>query len=191
MDILVLNQNFETIHIIDAYKSLIWTERYNKAGDFELYTEISGEVLKYVTKDCYLSIKESDRTMIVSDINILSDLELGTFIQITGYSLEKILDRRIVWGLKILNTDLQNAIKILLNESIISPSDSDRKISNFVFQSIDDPNINAIKIDKQYTGVNIYEIVSELCTIYNLGFKVILNSNNQFVFSLYSGVNRS
>ena len=191
MDILVLNKNFESIHLIDAYKSIIWTERYNKSGDFELYTEVSGEVLKYVTKGTYLSIKESDRTMIVSDITISSDIELGNFIQITGKSLEQLLDRRIVWGMRSLNTNLQSAIKTLLNENVISPSNANRKIPNFVFSDVVDSRITNIKIDKQYTGDNIYTIITDLCSTYDIGFRVLLNNSNQFVFSLYAGVDRS
>lgn len=191
MNIMVLNENFENIYILDSYKSLIWTERYNKAGDFELYTELTGEVLQYITKGCYLSIKDSDRIMIVSNIGINSDLDTGTFIQITGYSLEQILDRRIVWEMRSLNTNLQNAIKTLLNENFISPKDSARKISNMVFKEVNDSKITNIKIEKQYTGDNIYEIITELCEVNNVGFKLLLDSQNQFVFSLYSGVDRT
>lgn len=191
MDILVLNQKFETIHLIDAYRSLIWTDRYNQAGEFELYTEVSGETLKYVTKDCYLTIKDSDKTMIVSDISILSDRELGNYIQIAGYSLERILDRRIVWGLKTLNTSLQNGIKTLLNESIISPSDSARRIPNFIFKDTTDSRITSLKLEQQFTGDGIYDIISDLCETNDIGFQVTLNSSNQFVFSLYAGVDRS
>ena len=191
MDIMVLNQKFEMIHLVDAYKSMIWTERFNQAGDFEIYTELSGETLKYVTKDSYLSIKDSDRTMIVSDISITSDRETGNFIKITGNSLESILSRRIIWGMKSLNTNLQNGIKTLLNECIISPSDSKRKIPNFLFQDSSDSKLKDIKIEKQYTGDNLYSIIVDLCATNDIGFKLLLNNSNQFVFSLYSGVDRS
>lgn len=191
MDILVLNQKFETIHLVDAYRSMIWTDRYNEAGDFEIYTEVSGETLKHVTKDCYLSIKDSDRTMIVDTIEITSDRELGNMIKITGSSLEKILDRRIVWGMRSLNTSLQNGIKTLLNESIISPSDSNRKIPNFIFEETSDSRITDIKLDKQFTGDNIYDIINTLCNDNDIGYKLLLNKENQFVFSLYAGVDRS
>lgn len=191
MDISVMNENFETIHVVDSYKSMIWTDRYNKAGDFELYTEVGGETLKYVTKDRYLSIKDSDHTMIVSDLEILSDRDLGNYIRITGKSLEQILDRRIVWGLKVLNTTLQNGIKTLLTENIINPNDSNRKIPNFLFEESTDSKITQLKMDTQYTGDNIYDIVATECSDNDLGYKIILNDLNQFVFSLYAGVDRS
>lgn len=191
MDIQVMNDQFETIHIVDSYKSMIWTDRYRQAGDFELYTEVGGETLKYVTKDRYLSIKDSDHTMIVSDLEILSDRDLGNYIKITGSSLEKIPDRRIVWGQRVLNTTFQNGIKTLLNENIISPSDADRKIPNFIFDESTDERITKLLMDTQYTGDNLYDVIVEGCADNDLGYKIILNNQNQFVFSLYAGVDRS
>lgn len=191
MDIMVLNKNFETIHVIDAYRSMIWTDRYNEAGDFELYTEVSGEVLKYVMKDYYLTIQDSDRTMIVDDIQVISDREVGNHIKITGKSLEILLDRRIVWGLRELNTSLQNGIKALLNENIISPSDSNRKIPNFIFQDSSDSKITNLTLKQQYTGDSIYEIVNSLCFDNDIGYKLILDEQNRFIFSLYTGIDRS
>lgn len=191
VDIFVMNEKLETIYIVDAYKSIIWTDRYREAGDFELYTEVSGEVLKYITKDRYLSIKDSERTMIVSSIEVESDRDLGNKIKITGKSLESILNRRIIWGLKVLNTDLQNGIKTLLNECVISPSDSARKIPNFIFEESSDERITKLKMDNQYTGDNLYDVIYQLCLENDLGFKVVLNNTGQFVFSLYAGVDRS
>lgn len=191
MDISVLDRNFNTIHIIDGYKSFIWTDRYNSPGDFELHTEVSGNVLKFVTKDVYLSIKESDRTMIVSKIEIDSDRELGNFINITGKSLETLLGRRIVWKQRSINTNLQNGIRTLLNENVISPSDANRKISNFIFQTTTDTRITGITLDTQFTGDNLLEVINNLCKDYDIGFKVVLNNKNQFVFSLYAGVDRT
>lgn len=191
MDIFVLDQKFDTIHLIDGYKSLIWTDRYNLPGDFELYTEVSGKVLDYVSKDVFLTIRDSDRMMIVSDIEVISDRDLGNYIKITGQSLEQIIGRRVIWKQRALNTDLQNGIKTLLNENIISPSDANRKISNFIFEPTTDTRITNIKIDTQFTGDNLLEAINELCVTYDVGFKLVLNEKNQFVFSLYAGVDRT
>lgn len=191
MDILVMNDKFETIHIIDAYKSMIWTDRYNRAGDFELYTEVGGETLKYAIKDRYLTIKDSEHTMIIDNIEILSNRDIGNYIRITGTSLESLLSRRIVWGQKVLNTTLQNGIKTLLNESIIAPSDGNRKIPNFIFSDSTEEKITKLKMDTQYTGDNIYDIICEECSDNDIGFKLILDEANRFIFSLYAGVDRS
>lgn len=149
------------------------------------------ELLEFLKEDYYLWIKESEHCMIIEDLSIDSDVEEGNHIIVTGRSLESILERRIVWGQKILTGNLQNAIQILLNESIISPSIADRKIGNFIFEPSTDEKITKLVIDAQYTGDDLYSIISGLCAKNNIGFKIVLNDSNQFVFSLYAGVDRS
>lgn len=191
MDILVCNSDFRPLTIIDAYESLIWTDRYDKWGDFELYMAISGMFPDYIKQDYYLISTESDHVMIVEKISINTDPEDGTHTTITGRSLESILDRRIIWGRKSIEGSLQDGIKTLLRENIISPSDSSRRISNFIFEASTDPAITGLTIDAQYTGDNLYDIITKICAERGIGFKITLNDSNQFVFKLYSGVDRS
>lgn len=79
----------------------------------------------------------------------------------------------------------------MLNECIISPSIADRKISNFVFVLSTDPKITRLKIDNQYTGDCLYDVIKGLCEENNIGFKIVLTDENKFAFSLYAGVDRS
>lgn len=191
MEIFVLNTNFESVAIVDTFKSMIWTDRYNAYGDFEIYLSMNSNVLEYLKEDYYLWIKESDHCMIIEDISIDSDTENGDYLTVTGRSLESLLERRIVWGQKVLTGNLQYAIETLLNEAIISPSIAERKIDNFIFEASTDTKITELTIDTQFTGDNLYSVVKSLCEENNIGFKIVLNDSNQFVFSLYSGVDRS
>lgn len=190
MDLRILDKNFNPVKILDAFRSLLWVDRYATYGTFELSTEIRLEILEKIRQDYYICSSESERTMIVETIEIESDLEEGSYIHITGSSLEKILDRRIVWGRKILNGNFQNAIQSLINDAIISPSISERKISNFIFQRSTDSRITSLTVTKEYTGDNLLDAITELCSLHNVGFKVILNDSNQFVFSLFVGEDR-
>ena len=89
-------------------------------------------------------------------------------------------------------TPLTITVTTLLNENIISPSISARRISNFVFQESTDPDITSLSIDKaQYTGDVLYDVIVEMCQDAKIGFKIVLNDDNQFVFSLYKGTDRS
>lgn len=191
MDLTVLNTNLDAISVVDIYESFIWTDRYYEYGDFELYTSMTNDILNYIRQDYYLQNRESEHCMIIEKIKIASDSENGNHITVSGRSLESILDRRIIWGQKTINGNLQNGIQTLLNECIISPSDSSRKISNFIFEASADPTITNLTIDAQYTGDNLYDTISKICRDRNIGFKVALNENKQFVFKLYAGINRS
>lgn len=191
MNIFVLNKDLEVIYVIDSYSSLIWTDRYQEAGDFEIYIPMNKNLLEYFKQDYYLWRNDSEHVMIIEKLLIEADAEDGDKLTVTGRSLESILERRVVWGLKNLSGNLQNGIETLLNESIISPSKPERKISNFIFNASTNTNITSLTIDTQYTGDNLYDIVTSLCKANNIGFKITLNSDNQFVFELYSGEDRS
>ena len=191
MEITILDTSLTPVSIVEEYESLIWTDRYRVCGDFEIYTPMTENILKYMQIDYYLRNRNSDHVMIIEKLTIKSDTEIGNHLTVTGRSLESILDRRIVWGQKTLSGNLQSAIKTLLNENIISPSISDRKIDNFIFEESSDSQITSLTVNEQYIGKNLYEIVTELCNKYGIGFKITLNDDKQFVFKLYAGVDRS
>lgn len=191
MDLYVLDTDLETVDIVDTYKSLIWTDRYQECGDFEICMAMSPKVAALMKPDYYIWRKDSPHLMIIESISIAGSEDEGDVATITGRSLESILDRRVIWGLKVLKGNLQDAIETLLNECIISPSKPERKISNFIFEASDDPYVTMHEIEGQYTGDNLYEVITNLCAERGIGFQITLNDSKQFVFRLYSGTDRS
>lgn len=192
MEVWILDLEFKNVAVLDSYESLIWTERYNGAGDFELYVPMEISLLQFVKQNYYAWLAESDQMMIIEQIQITTDVETGDHLVVSGRSLESILDRRIAWFQINLSGKLQNGIKKLLNDNVISPAISERKIPNFRFEESIDPAISNLTFSAQYTGDNIYDIIEGICNYFSIGFRVIFDSeNNHFVFSLYSGSNRS
>lgn len=192
MELLVLNSDFEIVSVIDVLDSLIWTDRYSAYGDFEIYTPVTTELLSYLQPEYYLWLNGSDHIMIIEDIQIKCDPEEGNYLIVTGRSLESILDRRIIWEQTILSGNLQNGIETLLNDAIISPTITDRTIENFIFEPSTDTAITDLIIEAQIPrGLNLYEVIQQLCVEKNIGFKITLSNEDQFIFKLYAGVDRS
>lgn len=192
MQPLILDKNFDAVLVLDFYESFIWTERYSRAGDFEIFAVASKELLKYIDTGYYVYLEESNRLMIIETLSIQTSSSNGNRVKISGRSLESILDRRIVWNQTTLNGYLDGQIKKLLDQNIISPSDSARRIPGFVYRNTDSSIISSMTIRSQYTGDNIYEIICGICDERGIGFKVEFDrTNNNFVFSLYSGTDRS
>lgn len=218
VDIYVLDTNFQVVGIVDTYESFIWTDRFRSYGDFEIYTSFDINLVNLCKQDYYLWIKDSDHMMIIEGLEIESDAENGNKLKITGRSLESIIDRRIVWQQMTIaaNTTLQDAIKRLLDDAFLNPhpysgnysatsetrrrnatqleTANKRKLTNLVFQPTDDSYILNLKVEKQQlTGDNVYDILQSLLDEVNgtVGYKIILNEENKFVFELYTGVDRS
>ena len=195
IEISVLNSKLEKVAVFDKYKSFIWTDRYNEAGEFELNISVTTKYANIIKKDMFVTIPTSDRMMVIETIKTETDNEEGNFYNITGRSLESILDRRIVWKQTAFNshTPVQDAIYVILSDSIINPSDSRRRIDNFVFEpSSEEEILNKQYLrDSQYMGDSVYEVVKKVCQSNHIGFKIEVNSSNEFVFSLYVGENKS
>lgn len=191
MELLILNENFETTSVLDNFESLIWTDRYSSCGDFEVYTSAKKSIIDNAKSNYYLQSDTSEHVMIIEDMKLETDTEFGSHYTVTGRSLESILSRRIIWNQTILDGYLEGQIERLLNENIINPSNASRKISNFVFEASGDPRISAMKIQAQFTGDNLYEAIKKICDTASIGFKVTLNDQNKFVFKLYAGTDRS
>lgn len=190
-NIVVLDESFQRVCILDVYESCIWTIRYNAYGDFELYAPMTSSIKNNVKKNYYLIQEEDERVMIVEEIEITTDAAEGSKVIISGRSLESILYRRIVWGQLILDGYLESQIEKLLDQNIISPTDSNRKISNFIYKKSDDQRIQELKIQMQFTGDTLYDVITTVCSRLSIGFKIILNDEFQFIFEFYMGEDRS
>lgn len=191
MGYLLLSSNYETLYPIESFDSLIWTDRYYRFGDFEIYLGASTWAFQNYIEDRYIWSSDSDRLMIIEDVAITTDEDDGNFIAVTGRSLESILDRRILWGRHSLTGNFQNGIKKLLDDHAISPSDPDRDLPGLRFLASTDPRITSLTIDAQFFGENLYEVISKLCQEQNIGFRITMPTDGDLVFELYAGLDRS
>ena len=216
MEVISFNTNKQKVAIVDSYKSFIWNDRYEDLGDFELYIPADAvELLANIHQDYYIQCSESDRTMLVEKVNYTTDLEDGSFVAISGHSLEVILRRRIVWNddgsitqvnlTKILDPKSKNqdsglsfpvwmAIEYLLKLYVIDPeacgNKPQRKINDIVFvqPSVDDPIYSIQMQPCSYQGDNLYDVIKSLCDLYEFSFKMTMNPDEKKIyFSLYKG----
>ncbi len=211
-----LNQNFEFIHKLTQYESLMWVDKYDEPGSFEIYAPPTEEIKMAAKIDNYFYSDKSEHLMIIEKLETTVSPENGERLVISGRSLESILDRRVIFlscyfrdenspvsGQTIAADNLEDAVRQILDVSFIHPKtydesrpagqkwvdDPDRAISNFIFQST---GLTTVLKDCEFDkGENILNIVNTIVKQQNLGYKITLNSNKQFVFSLYKGLDRT
>lgn len=196
MNIYVLDSNLSVLGIIDTYSSVIWTTRYFNFGDFELCVSPTSENLTLLAQGNYL-VRDKDITstayknvMIIINRQITTDEESGDTLIVAGYCLKSILSRRVVSNQTNLSGTVLSCIRTLINNNIISPTDSNRQISNFILGT--DTATLATTMTMQITGDNLNDAISEICTTYGLGYDVYINPTiSKFVFYIYEGEDRS
>lgn len=191
MELIVYDTALRPVKNIDVFDSLIWTDRYFKHGDFELFVPVNSEMISVLQEDFYITIKDSEHVMIIESIDLKTDIEEGNKFSVTGRSLESILTRRIVWDQTLLSGNFQEAIKTILDKNAISPTDLDRQITRLIFEYSTDENVTLLSVDAQVHGATLYDTISQLCESRAIGFKITISDTGQFVFKLYSGADRS
>lgn len=194
MDVTIRDNNFNIVGIVDDYESIIWTERYNTPGDFQLYGPLDSTITEYCKVGYFANIPNSDRTMIIETISAESNPRQSNKITVTGRSVESILERRIIWGTEVFlgeNNLVQDAIREIITNHVISPAVAQRAIPNFNFVDNEDPSLLEMTFAPiQYDGDNVLDVITNLCQTYNLGFRVI-NSGSSFTMNIFNGTNRA
>lgn len=103
MDLMTLDANYQRSKLIENYDSLIWTERFNTIGDFQLTcnprwrNENNQGFLDLLPEGTVLNIRESTVPMIVETHKIERKKNQPEVLTISGRAFESILDRRAIY----------------------------------------------------------------------------------------------
>lgn len=196
-DIYVLNQDLQIIDIVDEYVSTIWRPSYSDIGDFEIYLGASQKAVdllrenRYVVRSMDISVDNGivtyKKVMIIKNIQLVTDIENGDYLTVTGRELKYLLHQRIVWAQMNLLGTAENAIRGIVDYNAINPTNENRIIPNLV---LSDPLGLTDKIDRQITGDYVDKAIVEICQTYNYGWEIYI-SNNQLIFRIYTGTDRS
>lgn len=192
MEFMVLDANFDAILVVDTFHSAIWTVRFNSEGDFELYMPVRADYVNAMVIGNYLWRRDSDRLMIIDTVEIDSEVEDSPKLIVTGTSLEGLLKRRIIANsLTFENASVNNVVKRILNDNVISPTMSNRKIPNFTYKETSDTRIADLQITTSFRGENVYDAIEALCQECDIGFRILPSGVGGFEFELYKGIDRS
>lgn len=187
MDLQILNKDLQLVGVLDNYDSLIWANRFRTTGDFEIYCIASQQNIKLLQQDYYVTRTDDEMVGVIEAVNEVNDAEEGNYLTATGRDLKQILRRRIVWNQTTLKGTVEDCLRQLINENIINPSIASRRINNF---TLGVRHGFTETMEKQVTGDNLLQVVEEICTAYDYGYKIKL-VDNKFMFDVYKSTDRS
>lgn len=100
MDLYALDAaTFNPDDLVEGWTSLIWTERFQEAGDFQLKTPMIAETMAAIPEDSFVAIKESQEIMVVENHSIAFNEEGVEELTTTGRSIAAwLLENRYHYG---------------------------------------------------------------------------------------------
>ena len=193
MEIYVLDGLNGIVDIVGTFKSVIWNVQYNDKNDFELVVPATEENLNALQVGRYL-VRGEDITdtafynvMVIENYKLDFDMENGWLLTLTGSGLKTIVGQRIVWSQTNLEGNAETMIRQVITQNIISPSDTNRKIDNFVLA--ESAGLTDT-VDLQLMGENIADWLVEICKKFSYGWDVYI-ANGNYIFKLYKGTDRT
>lgn len=187
MEISVLNKDFVKIAIVDTYSSLICCKRYYDAGGLDLQIEATTETLSVFKNGYYITRNDDETVYRIEAIELDTKENHDNSLIIGAVDCKELLKQRIIWETISFKGTVENYIRKLITDNVISPTVADRQISNFLLKPVKGfPET----INQQVSYENLLEKIEDICKTYNLGWSISFENGN-FYFDLYKGVNRS
>jgi len=205
MEVYTLDALLRRTEVVDVFDSLIWTERFQKEGDFQLNVNSTSSNKKLFSSGTMLALNESKRIMVCETYEDAVSSEGEKSLKVTGRSLEKMLYDRVARGSMSSTTTepkwslsgTPGAImrKIFHDICVTGTLDVADKIP-YIYEGTILP---ASTISETTTVVNIDiepmsvgDALNQIGTQYDLGYRLLRNGDNsQIYFDVYSGSDRT
>lgn len=187
VDLWIYSEDFAALDVVDSYNSLIWANRFRQCGDFEVYVSFSESLADLLQVGRWVVRPDDDMVGIIEKVETGTDEENGDYLLVSGRCLRQILERRIIWEQTTISGTVEDGLRQLVNDALISPTDPARQYNRLVLA---DSHGYTETMEAQYTGDNLLETVEDLCAAKNYGFKITRGAN-QLVLDFYKGVDRS
>jgi hypothetical protein len=199
VEVYILDTLYRRIEIVDVFDSLIWTERWQAYGEFQLDLPYSYQNSTRFYPGALLAINLSHRVMVVETIE-KTWIDGQRRMKLTGTSLEKILDGRA------FADDIDDGGTASLQGT---PGDIMREVADFALRNSGDSSdalallgvgtflesgnmpepTNTIKLEEEPQSA--YSILTKLAQAYDLGFRLVREyDTSSLYFDVYTGSNR-
>ena len=210
MEVYILDNQFRRDSVTDRFESLIWSERFFEKGDCQLTVESTSANRNLFLPDSYLAMNLSNRVMKIDSLEDVSDNQGRSLLKIGGSSLESIFEDRIVinpalkawssaedfnavWPIKKTPQAALNEIfQAICVNNVRNPSDNLTNYDTGSFYPNDTNPKPTSSLQFEFPQTNLYDILVEICQIYNLGFRFVRHPVTSLLyFNIYSGRDRT
>ena len=194
MDLYTLDENFLRRDVVDNFISVIWTERYTKAGDVNLIVPLTKTNISKLPEGTFLAMDGTKEVMLVENALIEKDQ-----LKLTGPTITQFLNNRVIrysanHADRYYNIAMQPglAMGFIVNDMCVSGP----YVSSLEY-GIDGPRqlIQNLMVVNTYSGGDsvalaipygpLYDALIQLAETYQIGFKMYLEGATEAGYTLF------
>jgi hypothetical protein len=212
MDVFILDDQLRAVDVLDQYISLVWTERWDELGDFELLTLSTPGNRQRFFPDTLISIPQSRHIMVIESVEENIDVQNGATLKIKGRDLLCMTEKRLAltkdpitgdilmsWNNSTLSPkelilDKMRAIcfdsEIAVEDHIPFLQDPILEVSEYPPDTIPEPMPGGV--EWQQKPMTLYDAIKEIGDAYELGFRLYKAVNeSKLYFNVSMGSDRT
>lgn len=197
MELYTLDGLYRRQYILDQFQSLIWTERWQNYGDFELHVPSIYSFRSLLKPDTWLALDRSNYVMRVESVEDDDSTDGSRNLIVKGRSIEAILDDRA--APRTTWTDTPGAIaRNMFHQSCVTGTWDVGDIIPGIIEgtfaavsTIPEPADPITVVVSKISALST-EMVTNICAKYDLGFRILrLDRTGALYFDIYSGSDRT
>jgi hypothetical protein len=203
MEVYILDSLLRRVEVIDQFESLIWTERFNAFGDFQLVIQSTLQNRTRLKPGVRLAMNESYRVMTVETVVDGEDEDGKQILEVSGNSLESLLLDRLAkdtltnpnpWVINGTPAAVARWIfRQICFDGILDPLDKIPYLTIGSFLPAMPTSNIAEPVDPIIANVqpkSVYEAIKEICDVWTLGFRLLRQDNPAGLYwDVYAGRN--
>lgn len=173
----VYNHSLVPVSAIKGWSSVIWTERYQEIGEFEIrIPERDPNLLTYLDDymDKFIKLPYSDETMIIEEIAYEGGRDQSA-VYIRGRDAKSILQRRVLVATQWIpyGVPTNDMLIQIFNDEIANPSEKGRQIDLIAF---DNPSSWSDQhLDYEPKDKSVWDLFLYCAQIYKCGLRTYWN----------------
>lgn len=205
MEMYVLDASLRRNEVVDVFESLIWTERFQKEGDFQLQVNSTAANKALFKSGTMLALNESMRIMVAETFEDTISQDGEKSLQITGRSIEKVLYDRIARGAMTsltteskwnLNGTPGAIMRKIFHDICVTGTLSSADVIPFIYEGTLLPastiSESTTVVDIPLEPMTVGDALVQIGEQYDLGFRMLRNGDlSQIYFDVYSGSDRT
>jgi hypothetical protein len=189
MDLYVADRSFNKLGTVNNRTSLRWVRRYRKTGEFEIHCPATAQNIEKLQRGNVIIKPGDPEAGFIKYRNLQENDEGKELLVVKGDFLTGYLNRRIIWGIEIINGLVEVAMRSLVNKNAIDPTDADRIITGL---SLGDLMNYTETADFQTSYQNLTDELERLSTLSDIGFRIRYDGPTKSMkFETYKGLDRS
>ena len=126
MNLIILDENFDTIGVVGIFNTLIWNRRYYTSGTFELHAP--ADFFGLMNTGRYLYRNDRDELGVIREVNFARDAKGARTAYCKGYFSEELLNNRVINTQVSISGTPETIGRQLVQRYVINPADAERKI---------------------------------------------------------------